>query len=69
MAISHCNLNFQETDPTKEYKKSYIWEIENPNAPLIALEPPSSMICLEYNNKDATSLVAGLVSGQVINCV
>lgn len=65
MAVSHCNLNFQETDPAHEYKKSYIWEIENPNAPILALEPPSSMLCLEYNSKDPTSLVAGLVSGQV----
>lgn len=66
MAISHCNLNFQE-DPSHadDFKQSYLWEIENPNAPLLALEPPSSCLCLEYNQKDPTSLVAGLFSGQV----
>lgn len=65
MAISHCNVNFQEdSTTTDDFKQSYIWEIENPNAPLLALEPPSSCLCLEYN-KDPTSLVAGLFSGQV----
>lgn len=66
MAISHCNLNFQE-DPNiaDDFKQSYLWEIENPNAPLLTLEPPSSCLCLEYNQKDPTSLVAGLFSGQV----
>lgn len=66
MAMSHCNVNFQEDSTvTDDFKQSYIWEIENPNAPLLALEPPSSCLCLEYNQKDPTSLVAGLFSGQV----
>lgn len=64
MAISHCNMNFQE-DSSGHSKHSYIWEIENPNAPLMSLEPPSSILCLEYNQKDSTSLVSGLYSGQV----
>lgn len=64
MAISHCNLNFQD-DSGNEFRQSYIWEIENPNAPLLALDPPSSCLCLEYNQKDPTSLVGGLFSGQV----
>lgn len=66
MAISHCNVNFQEDPNTVDaFKQSYIWEIENPNAPLFTLEPPSSCLCLEYSQKDPTSLVAGLFSGQV----
>lgn len=38
---------------------------ENPNTPLLNLKPPSPIICLEYNPKDSTSLVAGFHSGQV----
>lgn len=38
---------------------------ENPNTPLINLKAPSSLVCLEYNQKDPTSLISGLYSGQV----
>lgn len=39
--------------------------VENPNTPLLNLKPPSPIICLEYNPKDATTLVSGFLSGQV----
>lgn len=38
---------------------------ENPNTPYLTLRPPSSIICLEYNQKDPTSLISGTLSGQV----
>lgn len=40
---------------------------ENPNTPLLTLQPPSPSICLEYNQKDPTTLISGLLSGQVAN--
>lgn len=45
--------------------ESYVWEIENPNSPLVKLVPQSPIVCLEYNQKDPHSLVSGLYSGQV----
>lgn len=41
------------------------WIIENPNTPFSTLCPPSPLICLEYNPKDPTSLISGMLSGQV----
>lgn len=43
----------------------YIQKLENPNTPLMTLNPPSALVCLEYNQKDPTSLISGLYSGQV----
>ncbi|XP_055703785.1 dynein intermediate chain 3, ciliary-like [Phlebotomus papatasi] len=64
LAVSHCNRDFHE-DRSSQSKNSYIWEIENPNAPLQTFEPPSAIVCLEYNQKDPSSLVSGMFSGQV----
>ncbi|XP_052860937.1 dynein intermediate chain 3, ciliary [Anopheles cruzii] len=63
IAVSHCNLNFGEV--LGKAVCSYIWEVENPNAPLLRLKPSSSMICLEYNQKDPTTMVCGMYNGQV----
>ncbi|XP_055377492.1 dynein axonemal intermediate chain 2 [Condylostylus longicornis] len=64
LAISHCDMTFQG-DRTGQLSNSYIWEVENPNQPLLTLEPKSQCVCLEYNQKDPTSLVSGMYSGQV----
>lgn len=64
LAISHSNLLFQANVPN-ETTFSYIWEIENPNRPLLTLKPTFPSICLEYNQKDPNSLVSGQLNGQV----
>lgn len=64
LAVSHCNMQFQSVVP-KETLFSYIWEVENPNRPLFTLKPQHSIVCLEYNPKDAHSLVSGHTNGQV----
>ncbi|XP_050305470.1 dynein intermediate chain 3, ciliary [Anthonomus grandis grandis] len=64
LAITHCNLKFQSVVP-KETTFSYIWEVENPNRPLLTLKPEYSCVCLEYNQKDPHSLVSGQLNGQV----
>uniref|UniRef100_A0A1A9VG63 Uncharacterized protein n=1 Tax=Glossina austeni TaxID=7395 RepID=A0A1A9VG63_GLOAU len=64
MAISHCDMKFQG-DKTGQKCNSYIWEVENPNEPYITLEPKVPCVCLEYNQKDPTSLVSGMYNGQV----
>lgn len=44
---------------------SFIWSIENSNAPLLKLEPKSALFCIEYNPKDSFILAGGQHSGQV----
>ncbi|RZF36013.1 hypothetical protein LSTR_LSTR005829 [Laodelphax striatellus] len=64
IAVTHCNTEFQRS--TADYAThSYIWEVENPNKPELVLQPSVFIICLEYNPKDAHSLVSGLYNGQV----
>ncbi|XP_018577180.1 dynein intermediate chain 3, ciliary-like [Anoplophora glabripennis] len=64
LAVSHCNLIFQPKGQ-RDSTFSYIWEVENPNRPLIILKPEYSVVCLEYNQKDPHSLVSGQINGQV----
>lgn len=64
LAVSHCNMDFQGEKGNLS-TDSYIWEIENPNTPLVTLNSPCSIVCLEYNQKDPNSLVSGNYSGQV----
>ncbi|XP_023160983.1 dynein intermediate chain 3, ciliary isoform X1 [Drosophila hydei] len=64
MAVSHCDMKFQG-DKTGQRCNSYIWEVENPNEPFLTLEPKVPCVCLEYNQKDPTSLVSGMYNGQV----
>ncbi|XP_076264362.1 dynein, axonemal, intermediate chain 2 [Rhynchophorus ferrugineus] len=64
LAVTHCNLKFQSVVP-RETTFSYIWEVENPNRPLLTLKPEHSIVCLEYNQKDPHSLVSGQINGQV----
>ncbi|XP_039285506.1 dynein intermediate chain 3, ciliary [Nilaparvata lugens] len=64
IAVTHCNTQFQRA--TADYAThSYIWQVENPNKPELVLQPSVFIICLEYNPKDAHSLVSGLYNGQV----
>lgn len=44
---------------------SFIWSIENSNAPLLRIEPKSPLRCIEYNPKDPFILASGQHSGQV----
>ncbi|XP_055904528.1 dynein axonemal intermediate chain 2 isoform X2 [Eupeodes corollae] len=64
LAASHCDMKFQG-NKSGQLTNSYIWEIENPNEPLVTLEPKVPCVCLEYNQKDPTSLVSGMYNGQV----
>ncbi|KAL6259716.1 hypothetical protein P5V15_009629 [Pogonomyrmex californicus] len=46
---------------------SYIWDIENPNTPVICLKSSSPLIIVEFNPRDPSMLISGLMSGQVCN--
>jgi len=64
LAVAYSDLRFQSIDPRATFE-SYLWNIENPNCPELALKPPAMAVCVEYNPKDSHELLSGLQSGQV----
>ncbi|KYM78885.1 Dynein intermediate chain 3, ciliary [Atta colombica] len=46
---------------------SYIWDIENPNKPVICLRSSSPLLIVKFNPHDPSMLISGLMSGQVCN--
>lgn len=64
LAVAYSNLGFQSINPNATFE-SYLWNVENPNQPELALKPPSMAVCVEYNPKDSHELLSGLQSGQV----
>ncbi|CAF1124194.1 unnamed protein product [Adineta steineri] len=64
LAVAYCNLEFQSN--TKDLSNdSYIWDIEYSSEPDYILKPISSLVCVEFNTKDAHQLVGGCYNGQV----
>lgn len=61
ISTAHAVLTKNPTIPLS----SYIWDVENPNAPLSILNPPSPILCLEFNPRDPLILTSGLMNGQV----
>lgn len=64
LAVAYSCLQFQRS-PVGMSHDSYIWDLENPNRPEIALKPPSPLITLEYNPKDSHVLLGGCYNGQI----
>ncbi|CAE1300154.1 DNAI2 [Acanthosepion pharaonis] len=64
LAVAYCNLEFESSNP-RASMQSYIWNVENTNKPEMALHPPSSLVCVEYNPKDSHILLGGCYNGQV----
>ncbi|XP_027891450.1 dynein intermediate chain 3, ciliary [Xiphophorus couchianus] len=64
LAAAYCSLDFQKSPPDMSFD-SYIWDLENPNYPEMALKPESPLVCLDYNPKDPHTLVGGSYSGQI----
>ncbi|KAK5640046.1 hypothetical protein RI129_010857 [Pyrocoelia pectoralis] len=65
IAVTHCDLKFQKATNI-DTGHSYLWEIENPNRPLLVFTPRSTpMVCLEYHTKDVNTLVSGHLSGRI----
>ncbi|KAI8915968.1 WD40-repeat-containing domain protein [Gorgonomyces haynaldii] len=62
IAVAYSVLQFQAMPANMSYD-SYIWDIESPNAPDLALTPPSPLVCIEYNPKDPHILVGGSYNG------
>ncbi|XP_068717827.1 dynein intermediate chain 3, ciliary-like [Montipora capricornis] len=64
LAVAYSILEFQKL-AGEASMDSYIWDIENPNKPELALKPVSPLVCLEYNPKDPHILVGGCYNGQL----
>lgn len=64
LAVAYSCLQFQRS-PMGMSHDSYIWDLENPNRPEIALKPSSPLITLEYNPKDSHVLLGGCYNGQI----
>ena len=44
---------------------SYIWDVNNPNAPDTELTAGSQIVCSVFNPKDPNIITSGLYNGQV----
>eukprot|EP00128_Syssomonas_multiformis_P018454 Colp12_sorted_trinity150504_noHs@34982 len=64
LAVAYSILEFQKM-PAGMSADSYIWDIQNPNAPEQALTPNSPLVCLEYNPKDPHVLIGGSYNGLI----
>lgn len=64
VAVAYSSLDFQRSNPTTSYE-SFIWDIENPNAPDFKLISSSPLVCLKYNPKDSHILIGGCYNGLV----
>uniref|UniRef100_A0A3B3XC03 Dynein, axonemal, intermediate chain 2b n=1 Tax=Poecilia mexicana TaxID=48701 RepID=A0A3B3XC03_9TELE len=64
LAAAYCSLDFQKSPPDMSFD-SYIWDLEKPNYPEMALKPESPLVCLDYNPKDPHTLLGGSYGGQI----
>ncbi|XP_050352076.1 dynein axonemal intermediate chain 2 [Nymphalis io] len=63
LASAHADVNFVRCARSLQF--SYIWDIENANAPELVITPPQPLLDLQYNPRDQHILVGGLMNGQV----
>ncbi|XP_021096643.1 dynein intermediate chain 2, axonemal isoform X3 [Heterocephalus glaber] len=64
LAVAYSCLDFQRA-PAGMSHESYIWDLENPNRPEMALKPSSPLVTLEYNPKDSHVILGGCYNGQI----
>ncbi|XP_055096748.1 dynein axonemal intermediate chain 2 isoform X1 [Symphalangus syndactylus] len=64
LAVAYSCLDFQRA-PVGMSSDSYIWDLENPSKPELALKPSSPLMTLEFNPKDSHVLLGGCYNGQI----
>lgn len=64
LAVSYAIPRFQQT-PDKMKTNSYVWDLQNPNAPEISLESPSPITNIAYNHKLTDIIGGGCANGIV----
>lgn len=67
IAVAYSILKFQDERmmSARLPVASFIWDIANPNAPLLELAPASPLVCMRYNQKTPDILVGGSYNGLV----
>ncbi|XP_026316766.1 dynein intermediate chain 3, ciliary [Hyposmocoma kahamanoa] len=63
LASAHADIDLVKNSRTQQF--SYIWDIENANAPELVMKSLSPLLDLQYNPRDQHTLVGGMVNGQV----
>ena len=63
IVVSYSILDFQQ-QPEGMCKNSYIWDLNNPNAPEFELQPLSQICTAHFNYKDSNIVGAGQYNGQ-----
>ncbi|EFN79166.1 Dynein intermediate chain 2, axonemal [Harpegnathos saltator] len=66
LAGAYSFMEFERQPPSVD-PCSYIWDIENPNKPVMQLRSSSPLMSIEFNPRDPSMLISGLMSGQVCN--
>ncbi|VDN98350.1 unnamed protein product [Rodentolepis nana] len=64
IAVAYSNTGFLSNSQDVSLD-SYIWDFANPSKPDLVLSPPSALVCVEFNPKDAHSLIGGCLNGQL----
>uniref|UniRef100_A0A5K3FF78 WD_REPEATS_REGION domain-containing protein n=1 Tax=Mesocestoides corti TaxID=53468 RepID=A0A5K3FF78_MESCO len=64
VAVAYCKTEFLG-NVNSNSMDSYVWDFSNPNKPDLVLMPPSPLVCVEFNPKDAHTLIGGCHSGQL----
>ncbi|XP_028039027.1 dynein intermediate chain 3, ciliary isoform X1 [Bombyx mandarina] len=62
-AAAHADVELMRSCRSSQF--SYIWDIENANAPELVIKPPQPLLDLQYNPRDQHILVGGMMNGQV----
>lgn len=64
IAVAYSVLDFQQMPHNMSYD-SYIWDMQNPKKPLMALTPSSPCVSIQYNPKDPHIIAGGMFNGLV----
>lgn len=64
IAVAYSVLDFQQMPANMSYD-SYIWDMNNPKAPVNNLTPSSPCVSIQYNPKDPHIIAGGMFNGLV----
>ncbi|KAI8426341.1 hypothetical protein MSG28_005197 [Choristoneura fumiferana] len=63
LATAYADVDLSRNNRAQQV--SYIWDIENANAPELTIKPTQPLLDLQYNPRDQNILVGGMLNGQV----
>ncbi|KAI8426344.1 hypothetical protein MSG28_005197 [Choristoneura fumiferana] len=62
LATAYADVDLSRNNRAQQV--SYIWDIENANAPELTIKPTQPLLDLQYNPRDQNILVGGMLNGQ-----